>query len=207
MFWAVDSQHGLYTRQTSTAVQRTFCLLPLPFLLVIRGLSLSTVLAFRPLVCQCVLQHSDMLIQLVVQLLCAAHLALLLCDLSLHLGTLNVPRISGALMVVPFELQEAHYSCSVVSPAALPQRRVPRVPDGVLPCNVYSVPAGPLPSPPPAAPPAFMADGDCHAMADMLCCVVPVCRAVGGDGACDVGGRPTSAMQVSKLQDGPQEHG
>jgi hypothetical protein len=72
---------------------------------------------------------------------------------------------------------------------------------------VYSVPAGALPSPPPFAPPAFMADGDCHAMADLLCCVGPVCWTVGGDGACDVGGRPTSAMRVSKLQDGPQELG
>jgi hypothetical protein len=35
------------------------------------------------------------------------------------------------------------------------------------PCSVYSVPAGAFPSPPPPAPPAFMAEGDCQAMADV----------------------------------------
>lgn len=148
-----------------------------------------------------------MLVQLVVQPLRAAHLALLLCDLGLHLCTLNVPGIPSALVIVPFELQEAHYSCSVVSLAALPGIVCLVSPAGAVPCSVYSVPAGALPSAPPFAPPAFMADGDCHAMAVLRCCVMPVWWTGGGDGACDVGGRPTSAVQLSKLQNGPQKLG
>ena len=45
-------------------------------------------------------------------------------------------------------------------PSMLPER------EG-LPWSVYSVPAGALPSPTPFGPPAFMADGDCQAMADL----------------------------------------
>lgn len=110
-----------------------------------------------------------MLVELVVELLCTAHLALLLCNLGLHFGALNVPGIPGALMVVPFELEEAHDTCTTVSPL-LSRERSPNTVMMVerehgVPCRVYSVPAGALPSPPPLAPLPFMAEGDCQAMA------------------------------------------
>lgn len=51
-----------------------------------------------------------MLFQLLVEALGAANLALLLRDLGLHLGALDVPGIAGSLVVVPFELEEAHHT-------------------------------------------------------------------------------------------------
>jgi hypothetical protein len=55
----------------------------------------------------------------------------------------------------------------------------------LLPCNVYSVPVAALPSPPPPAPPAFMAEGDCHAMAERSKSSVAWMRPSGV--TCDVG--------------------
>lgn len=121
LFWAVDGQRRLRAQQGRVAVVgRTLraALLPLCFLGVVGRVGVGAVLALRPLVGQGVLQHADVPVQLVVQLLCAAQLALLLRDLRLHLGALNVPRVAGALVAVPFELQEAHHACRLVSRAA-----------------------------------------------------------------------------------------
>lgn len=56
-----------------------------------------------------------MLLQLLVELFGAPNLALLLCNLCLHLGALYVPRVAGSLVIVPFELEEAHHAYQIVS--------------------------------------------------------------------------------------------
>lgn len=68
-----------------------------------------------------------------------------------------------------------------------------------VPCSVYSVPAGALPSPPPFAPPAFMAEGDCQAMADLCCCGFAASWAVGGvyHAASGVGTGACEAVQLA----------
>jgi hypothetical protein len=198
LFWAADSQRLLWAMRA--AVQRTFRLLSLGVLLPVGSLGLGAALALVTLVGQGVLQHPDVLVQLVVELLRAAHLALLLRDLGLHLGPLNVPGIPGAFVVVPFELQEAHNPCGLVSRAASSNMVCVVSTDGALPCSVYSVPAGALPSPPPLTPPAFMADGDCHAMAVLLCGGMPVSWLSRGDGACDVCDRRDAGCRVSSVE-------
>ena len=201
LFWAADSQRLLCAMRAAIAVQRTFGLLSLGVLLPVGSLGVSAGLVLVTLVGQGVLQHPDVLVELVVELLRAAHLALLLRDLGLHLGPLNVPGIAGAFVVVPFELQEAHNPCGLVSRAASSNMACVVATDGALPCSVYSVPAGALPSPPPLTPPAFMADGDCHAMAVLLCGGMPVSwlQVNRGDGACDVCDRRNAGCRASKL--------
>lgn len=91
-------------------------LLALCILLVVASLH---VLALISLVCQGLLQHTNMLVQLVIQLLRAPNLALLLCDLSLHFRALNIPCVPSSLVVVPFDLQKAHNTCVAVSYGSL----------------------------------------------------------------------------------------
>ena len=108
---------------------RTLCrvqavLLALVSLLVVGGLGFSARLALGALVHEGLLQHADVLVQLVVQLPCAPNLALLLRDLGLHLGALNVPRVPGALVVVPLELQEAHDACRLSAASVRPHHMI-----------------------------------------------------------------------------------
>lgn len=71
------------------------------------------------------LQHADVLVQLVVELLRTPHLAFLLRDLGLHLCALNVPCVSCTLVVVPFELEKSHHTCPTISPVLCPAHGPP----------------------------------------------------------------------------------
>jgi hypothetical protein len=64
----------------------------------------STGLGFCPLVHECLLEHANVLVQLVVELLSTPDLALLLRDFGLHLRAFDIPCVPGALVTVPFEL-------------------------------------------------------------------------------------------------------
>ena len=83
------------------------------------------------------LEHAHLSVQLFVGPLCVTALALVLCDFGLHLGAFNVPRISRSLVVVPFDLEEAHHTLSASANALMP------VMAGSLPCKVYSAPCDP----------------------------------------------------------------
>jgi hypothetical protein len=69
---------------------------------------------------QRLLEHANVPIELIVELFGASDLALLLCNFCLHFCTFNVPRISGAFVVVPFELKKAHDSLESVFSAGRP---------------------------------------------------------------------------------------
>lgn len=56
------------------------------------------------------LEHFDMLFQDYLGPLQVVVLALHPCNLLLHFGSFNVPRISCTFMVVPFDLEEAHHT-------------------------------------------------------------------------------------------------
>jgi hypothetical protein len=64
-----------------------------------------------PLGLEGIFEHAHLALELFVDSLCVTALALVLCDLGLHLGSLNVPRVAGPLVVVPFDLEETHDAC------------------------------------------------------------------------------------------------
>ena len=88
-----------------------------------------------PLLLEGAFEHADLSFELLVDPLCMARLALVLCDLGLHLGALNVPCVPGSLVVVPFDLEEAHNAWV----ASVSQQLGPRGRSNI-PCNVYSAP-------------------------------------------------------------------
>lgn len=170
LFWAAFPLLAML--QATTHEQHTFGRVGHTFLafgvfLVLCGIPACHIGLLFPLVQESLLQHTDMLVQLVIQLLRTANLTLLLRDLGFHLCPLDIPRVPSPLMIVPFQLQKAHDSCAYVSPAASSMYLGHAAEGRALPWRVYSVPAGALPSPAPFAPPPFMADGDCHAMAGL----------------------------------------
>jgi hypothetical protein len=69
----------------------------------------------RPLFLQLLLQHLDMFHQLLVDALRLSGLAFLLRDLRLHFCALNIPSVSCSFVGVPFKLEEAHYTCNLMS--------------------------------------------------------------------------------------------
>lgn len=69
----------------------------------------------RSLVLQRDLEHADLPLQLLIDSLSMSAFPFLLCDLGLHFGALNVPCVAGSLVVVPFDLEEAHDACKRLS--------------------------------------------------------------------------------------------
>lgn len=77
-------------------------LLALWILIVVCGVPAYSFGLLLALIRKCLLQHTDVLVELIVQLLPTADLALLLCNLGLHLRPFYVPGVAGTLVVVPF---------------------------------------------------------------------------------------------------------
>lgn len=95
------------TRRTSAGSVLVCCINLEVVLSVGSGIAvLASVLC--ALILQGHLEHANLPLQLVVNLLGMAALPFKFRNLGLHLGAFNVPGVPSALMVVPFDLEEAH---------------------------------------------------------------------------------------------------
>jgi len=105
-----EAVRTVHTRESLPSISpltlHSICaLLALDVLLLVCRISTdSTGLGLGPFIHERLLQHPNVLVQLVIQLLRAPDLAFLLCDFGFHFGALDVPGVPGTLVVVPFEL-------------------------------------------------------------------------------------------------------